>query len=155
MYVICKLVSFRLRTWPIRCRPFPPRPTIRASTVLGFAASRRCALKKGAEKVIALAAPVSTMNCPFVRAHRLLAANPRTVEALSVGLEGKGRQRIGHVRNLQIGEFQISNPVAGFSQATKGPMAGNGVGAGLIGGEILRRFNITFDYAHKRCMLEA
>ena len=100
------------------------------------------------------AASAITFSAPFVRAHRLLAANPRTVEALSVGLEGKGRQRIGHVRNLQIGEFQISNPVAGFSQATKGPMAGNGVGAGLIGGEILRRFNITFDYAHKRLLLE-
>jgi len=100
------------------------------------------------------AASAITFSAPFVRAHRLLAANPGTVEALSVGLEGKSRERIGPVRNLQIGEFQISNPVASFSQATKGPMAGDGVGAGLIGGKILRRFNVTLDYAHKRLLLE-
>ncbi len=93
-------------------------------------------------------------SAPFVRAHRLLAANPKTIEALSVGPEGKSRERIGRVRSLQIGEFQISNPVAGFSQATKGPMAGDGVGAGLIGGEVLRRFNLTLDYAHKQLLLE-
>jgi len=33
-------------------------------------------------------------------------------------------------------------------------MAGNGVGAGLIGGEVLRRFNLTLDYGHKQLLLE-
>jgi Aspartyl protease len=93
-------------------------------------------------------------SAPFVRAHRLLAANPKSVEGLSVGLEGKSRLRTGRVRDLQIGEFQILNPVADFSQATRGPMAGNRVGDGVIGGEVLRRFDLTLDYARKRLLLE-
>ena len=94
-----------------------------------------------------------TFSAPFVRAHRLLAKG-KTTDTMSIGLEGQSPQRIGRIHNLQIDEFQISNAVAGFSQATKGPLAGNDVGAGLIGGEILRRFNITLDYAHKRLLLE-
>jgi hypothetical protein len=90
---------------------------------------------------------------PFVEAHHLLAANPKTIEVFNVGAAGKSRQRLGRLQKLQFGEFEILNPIARFYLTTKGALAGSDV-AGLIGDEVFRRFDLTIDYEHKRLLLE-
>ena len=68
---------------------------------------------------------------------------------------GGGSQRFeAQLTSLQLGPFLVRNPVAGFSPGTKeGALASPDIGA-IIGGEILQRFTVTFDYPHHRILLD-
>ncbi|HKQ58579.1 MAG TPA: aspartyl protease family protein, partial [Candidatus Eisenbacteria bacterium] len=88
----------------------------------------------------------------FAEKVKALDAFPRTIEARGRGVGGQLPSRIGRVSRLEIGGI-------GFDQAvTMIPASAAHVGAegaiGNIGGEILRRFVVTFDYTHKRMILE-
>jgi len=91
---------------------------------------------------------------PFTEANRLLESVPKTIQApFGAGVGGETKQLIGRVKSLQLGRFIIENSVAGFSQDVKGALASPDY-AGLIGGEILRRFKVIFDYSHQQMILE-
>ncbi|MBV9959262.1 MAG: retropepsin-like domain-containing protein [Acidobacteria bacterium] len=91
---------------------------------------------------------------PFVKRHRLLSSQQETTEASAVGLGGASRIRIGSATSVRVGRTLIPNPVVHFSQATRGDDASN-IGAGFVGGKLLRRFSIViFDQKRRRLILE-
>jgi hypothetical protein len=91
-------------------------------------------------------------HTPFVAKHNLRAST-KTLPHLSKGLSGDSRNWRGRVSSLQIGRIVIDRPLATFSEATRGSEAESKYD-GLIGGEILRRFRIIFDYSHRIMIVE-
>ncbi|MEJ7624847.1 MAG: aspartyl protease family protein [Pyrinomonadaceae bacterium] len=92
-------------------------------------------------------------NTPFVKKHGLLKSISQTSETRIGGVGGTAQAFLGRVKNIALGRFTLENPVARFSQATRGDYA-SAKYDGLIGGEILRRFRTIFDYSRKRMILE-
>lgn len=91
---------------------------------------------------------------PFVKKHQLLNSKQETTEASASGIGGASRIRIGLATSVKIGRIVISNPVAHFSQAARGDDASE-IGAGFIGGKLLRRFKtLIFDQPRRRIIFE-
>jgi hypothetical protein len=91
---------------------------------------------------------------PFVEKHDLLASLPK--KAFYVGGGGVGgetKSYVGRVEQLEIEGFEMRDAVCGFSQDKAGAGA-NPDRAGLIGGEVLERFKVIFDYERSRMILE-
>lgn len=94
------------------------------------------------------------LHAPFVREHAFLKKYPKYLEAPGgFGVGGASKMVIGRIKSLQIGSFVISFPVCGFSLAEEGAFATT-KSAGNIGGGILKRFTVIFDYAHNQMILE-
>jgi len=66
---------------------------------------------------------------------------------------GTAKAFSGRVKTIRLGSFQLENSVAKFSRATRGDDASASYD-GLIGGDILRRFKVVFDYSRRRMILE-
>src|SRR5215813_5942316 len=88
---------------------------------------------------------------PFVDQHRLLESVGPTVPARGGGVGGEIQLVFGRLKSLQIGPFAIANPVTAF--ITVGEIADSGK-SGNIGGKLLRRFRVIFDYSGQRMLLE-
>jgi hypothetical protein len=93
------------------------------------------------------------LNTPFVKNHKLLASAPKTVQTNIGGVGDAAKMLIGRVKSLRLGQFAIDHPITRLSQATQGDYASSKYD-GLIGGEILRRFKVIFDYSRRRMILE-
>jgi C-terminal processing protease CtpA/Prc len=61
---------------------------------------------------------------------------------------------IGRVAALKLGALEIARPVTALHGDSAGVFSGNSEGVGNIGGDVLRRFTVYFDYANKRMILE-
>jgi predicted aspartyl protease len=93
------------------------------------------------------------LSAPFVAEHPALAALAKTqptVEGFGVG--GASYARLGRVPSIGIGPYSIGNTIAAFGVQTKGAMA-DPFNPANIGGAILRRFTVTFDYRGSRMLL--
>ncbi len=91
---------------------------------------------------------------PFVNRYKLLDSTQETTEASTEGIGGRNKIRIGHATSVKIGRTVISNLPVHFSQAKQGDDAGT-IGAGFIGGRLLRQFNkVIFDHWRHRIILE-
>ncbi len=91
---------------------------------------------------------------PFVKANDLdsrYTTTPQTVVGWGVGGSASGRVTRGGT--LMIGSVSVHNPVVELSTATQGAGADKYV-AGNIGGEILKHFTVTFDYANQTIYLK-
>ncbi len=89
----------------------------------------------------------------FIRDERLQNAFPKTIEARSRGVGGQIPSRMARVERLEIGGMRFDRtvtmlPIPGDTWISAPGMLGN------IGGEILRRFTVIFDYSRKRMILE-
>ncbi len=94
------------------------------------------------------------LNTPLVESHNLLAAPQKTIkEPGAKGVGGDVKLLVGRLPRLQLGSFTLTDPVVHFAQDRKGAFASSEF-SGVIGGELLRRFKVVFDYAHKRMILE-
>ncbi|MEY2486706.1 MAG: hypothetical protein QOH39_2354 [Verrucomicrobiota bacterium] len=62
-----------------------------------------------------------------------------------VGIGGAVTNAIGRLKAMEIGSFTIRNPFSEFSQEKEGVLTQSDI-AGIIGGEILRRFDLVWDY---------
>ena len=94
------------------------------------------------------------LNTPLVESRHLLAVAQKTIEELGAkGAGGNVKLLVGRLPQLQLGPFTFSNPVVYFAQDRKGAFASTEF-SGVIGGELLSRFRVIFDYAHKRLYLE-
>ena len=72
------------------------------------------------------------------------------------GLGGDINGRIGRLKNLQVGDWPLAGPVASFpdpSQYSDTLRSTDVFRHGTIGGEILRRFHVIFDYSAGRIYL--
>lgn len=96
-----------------------------------------------------------TLWAPFVARHDLLKrykTTPLTVVGWGVG--GTASARVSRARVLKLGPITLYNPVVELSTSDVGA-AGNREVSGDIGGEILKRFTVTFDYAHNLLYIKA
>jgi len=97
---------------------------------------------------------ITSFNSPFVKENGLIEQSPQTVKSMTgFGIGGESWGIIGRVRAIQIGSIIIENPVVDFSQDEKGALATDTY-SGIIGADILCRFNVVFDYAKKQVFLE-
>ncbi len=93
------------------------------------------------------------LNAPFVAEHGLLAKHPKAIEATTGwGVGGAAKSRVTRMAKLELGtgpagtgSIAVENLVTGFSLQKKGAMAKSNL-AGNIGGGLLKRFDVTFDY---------
>lgn len=95
-----------------------------------------------------------TLWGPFVKDHdlaRRYRASPETVVGWGVGGSASGRVARGDT--LKLGSVVVHDPVLELSTATEGAGADKYI-AGNVGGEILRHFTVTFDYANQRMYLK-
>ncbi len=89
----------------------------------------------------------------FVQSNKLLDKKTATISRRSNGVGGDMDEQIGRVAAIRIDKFVVEQPVTAFSQATRGVFATRDV-QGSIGGEILKRFKVVFDYGRGRLVLE-
>jgi aspartyl protease/PDZ domain-containing protein len=94
------------------------------------------------------------LNTPFVHGHNLLTTLPGSIQTNVGGVGGTASTVTGRLASLKLGRFELETPITRFSQATQGDYASDKYD-GLIGGEILRRFKVIFDYSRRQMVLEA
>jgi hypothetical protein len=93
-----------------------------------------------------------TFNPGFVQERKLVERVPNTIQSKARGVGGEFPLTIGRIESLTLGRFKLDRPTAAFPQ-TGGFISRKG-SAGNIGGLILRRFKVIFDYSRKRMILE-
>lgn len=94
------------------------------------------------------------LNSPFVKKNLLLKSQQRFLDRSASGASGQARVLMGRAQSLRLGSSVIQRPVAHLSQAKEGASADSSYD-GTIGGEILRRFKVIFDYSRERMILES
>src|SRR5216683_2894324 len=95
-----------------------------------------------------------SLLAPFVEKHGLKGRYAPKVEGVTGwGVGGAARSLITRVKELRLGSIVVKDPVTEFSLQSKGAFIDPYV-AGNVGGGVLKRFNITFDYGHQRLIFE-
>jgi hypothetical protein len=88
----------------------------------------------------------------FAEGHHLFSAHLKTITASDPQINGGENIVLGRPKEFQIGAYTVEGAIAAFSP--KSPAAGAGADlAGVIGGGILRRFTVVFDYPHRQMIL--
>ena len=92
---------------------------------------------------------------PFVDRHRLRErAGPTLRRRSGGGVGGPAEAEIGRVASLNIAGLTLTAPVTHMYNEGAGVFTANPHWVGNIGGEVLRRFTVFFDYERKRTILE-
>jgi predicted aspartyl protease len=94
-----------------------------------------------------------TLNTPFVKKHRLLSSIKRSKQVNLGGVGGSAGAVTARINSIRLGRFELMNPIARFSQASKGDNASARYD-GLLGGQIFSRFKMIVDLTHRRMILE-
>ena len=93
------------------------------------------------------------LSSPFLAAHTAIAALAKTPPGVvGFGVGGPAYARLGRIPTLQIGPFAITNSIASFTYQSQGTFA-DPFNPANIGGAVLNRFSVTFDYAHQQLLL--
>jgi len=124
-------------------------PKISASVILpdGQRVDGQFTIDTGARNALVLAKP-------FHEGHHMLDAVSRHIDASwGMGVGGQSKETIGRIGSIQIGKLSLPDTLTNFSFDTRGAFADPDLN-GNIGGELLRRFTVIFDYANKRMILE-
>lgn len=94
------------------------------------------------------------LNAPFAQKRNLPAPTQRAILDRSLsGLGGEMKLLVSRATSFALGNLVISGPVIYLSKDSGGALASSDFD-GVIGGEILRRFKVIFDYARHRLILE-
>ncbi|HTT99089.1 MAG TPA: aspartyl protease family protein [Rhizomicrobium sp.] len=95
-----------------------------------------------------------SLGTPFVEAHHLRNAAMKSGEATTGwGVGGPTKSYVIHGAKLMIGSVAVEKPLVLLSTGTGGD-DGASETAGNIGGGILKRFVVTFDYPHNTMYLK-
>jgi hypothetical protein len=90
----------------------------------------------------------------FSEAHPEFLSAQETIEVPNViAVGGELSTHLGRVPAIRLGGFVVSNPLTQFSENTSGIWATPDL-AGIIGAQMLRRFTVIFDYAHREMIIE-
>jgi hypothetical protein len=93
------------------------------------------------------------LYAPFVKKHKFLEKYPKHLETpVGFGITGPAKGVVGRIKSFQLGTFIIMSPVTGFLEDES--HYGSPEIAGRIGGGILKKFKVIFDYPHYRMILE-
>jgi membrane-associated protease RseP (regulator of RpoE activity) len=97
---------------------------------------------------------VVTLFRPFSERHKLH-DRPENLHDFVIGggAGGVSRGDVGRLDAIALGSQRFAQPVAIFSRDTSGIFALDGPD-GIVGGELLKRHRVTFDYPHRRMILE-
>jgi len=94
------------------------------------------------------------LNAPFVKENGFFKRYPDAIEALGgAGIGGETKSLQTRIKAIQIGNFEIKEPITGLSIADEGAFKAEKT-QGNIGGGILKRFKATFDYENRKVFLE-
>jgi hypothetical protein len=93
------------------------------------------------------------LHRPFAEKHKMLESSRTIVHSSGFGLGGEFAEALGRVQALELGPFKLVSPLTAFSQASRGQTSRKDL-AGTIGGGILRRFTVIFDYSRQQMILE-
>lgn len=123
-------------------------PTIEADlTVAGETHTAKFTIDTGATSALGI-------NKPFSDAHQLMdKISPLLTGLQGFGVGGGAESALGRIDSLAIGPYTLPHIATGFSLAESGAFADPNR-AGLIGGEVLRRFTVIFDYGNQVMILE-
>jgi membrane-associated protease RseP (regulator of RpoE activity) len=89
----------------------------------------------------------------FTDTHRIFFSHVRTINSSDPEIESGATVAIGRLTDFEIGRYEIKSPIGTFvRQGSNSSLTGNR--AGVIGGGMLRRFTVIFDYAHQQLILE-
>ncbi len=76
-----------------------------------------------------------------------------TKTSLGRGASGEITGYMGRVKNFQLGSYSVKDIPTGFPDASSGTAGLNGRD-GNLGGDVLRRFKIIYDYSRKQMIVE-
>jgi hypothetical protein len=99
----------------------------------------------------ALAEPV-LVSSHFAEAHHLSVSHIKTVP-IADDLDATAEASEGRLTEFQIGPFQVESALVEFSKA-KLPGTGDAKLVGEIGGGMLRRFNVIFNYERQQIIFD-
>jgi PDZ domain len=105
-----------------------------------------CAIDTGARDSL-------TLFGPFLAEHPNVV--PGTLTAVGIngfGVGGPSLGKLGRLQNVEIAGMPLNNLIADFTAQTQGAFAAPFMAANL-GGNLLRRFDITFDYGKQTMTL--
>lgn len=92
------------------------------------------------------------VNTPFAEKRRVYDAIAPTLEgAFGVGIGGASAFRVGRAKQFKFAGVAFDVPVVSASLDRAGAVANPNLD-GIIGAEVLRRFTVTIDYAHRRLL---
>ncbi len=95
-----------------------------------------------------------TILAPFAEKHGFKERLGATVEAVTGwGVGGPARGLVARAGVLRLGDVEVNAPLVDISRQKKGAFTDPYV-AGNVGGGLLKRFNVTFDYGHRRLIFE-
>lgn len=104
--------------------------------------------------VIDLGSSQALILAPWlVREQRAHEAITKTIEARGRGVGGTVPARMGRAERLEIGGFRFEQPITILPADGNTPLNAPGL-FGNIGGDIMQRFTVTFDYSRQRMILE-
>ena len=84
---------------------------------------------------------------------KLMTAFPRTIEQLARGVGGAMRNRVGRADAFSVGTLRFEKPTVMMQQPGAGRISAPGT-VGNMGGPMLGRCRVTFDYAGRKVYLE-
>ena len=89
------------------------------------------------------------ITSPFVEKENLLGRYPKGVSTIvGWGAGGSSRSYVVRVPSVEIGSVKLQQIVGGLSEAKGGSISDANL-EGNIGSGLLKRFDVTFDYAHQ------
>jgi len=98
------------------------------------------------------AGSVLSLRGRYVAEQRLIERIGPTLRSVIQGVGGATESRLGRIERLQLGRFTFAAPVVTIALAQGAGVRSDS--AGLVGGEALRRFTVTIDYAGRSLWLE-
>ncbi len=91
---------------------------------------------------------------PFVEGNNLRAKYQPKVEGITGwGIGGPIRSQIARINVLKLGAVEVHSVVTRFSLQRSGALTSTAM-AGLVGPDVLKQFNITFDYSRQQMIFE-
>lgn len=95
-----------------------------------------------------------TLMSPFVASHGLAKKYGSNVAGITgFGIGGASSARVTRIKAMTIGPVEVPNVITDLSTDTMGAMADSSV-AGNLGGGVLKRFTVTFDYRNQIMYLQ-
>ncbi len=99
-------------------------------------------------------AHVITICTPVVERYHLLELVDQAKPSETVGIGGASPDIIGYIDEVRIAQAFLQRPLVRLSRQTVGSFATEKNYSGNIGGEFLKQYKVTFDFAGSRVMLE-
>jgi hypothetical protein len=89
----------------------------------------------------------------YAEAHRMLRSHWKTVSAVDPELDASQNVLVGRLKEFELGHYDAENAIATVSRADLPWLSGEKI-AGAIGGGMLNRFKVVFDYPHQQMIVE-